>query len=68
MLEGRDLASVDQAIPFVAVLADRLSGNTDRALHTEVTVKYCDMVSYMTRLFACPGFTDEEMVELSLKK
>ena len=65
MLEARNLRDVDQVMPFVASLVDRLCGEVESCPVTHVVVMYTDMVQFMRRRFSEPGFTSAELEVLS---
>jgi Plavaka transposase len=64
MLEAKDLAGVDQVMPFVFALLDRLCGTTAATPRTTVCVLYQDMVATATSRFSEPGFTIAELEAL----
>jgi hypothetical protein len=65
MLEAKDLAGVDQVMPFVFVLLDRLCGTTAAAPNMTVCVLYQDMAATATSRLSEPGFTIAELEALS---
>jgi hypothetical protein len=65
MLEAKDLAGVDQVMPFVFALLDRLCGTTAAAPNTTVCVLHQDMIATATSRFSDPGFTIAELEALS---
>jgi Plavaka transposase len=64
-LEAKDLAGVDQVMPFVFVILDRLCGATAAAPNTTVCVLYQEMVATATSRFSEPGFTIAELEAIS---
>jgi hypothetical protein len=64
MLEAKDLAGVDQVMPFVFALLDRLCGTTAAAPNTTLCI-YQDMVATATSRFSEPGLTIAELEALS---
>jgi hypothetical protein len=66
MHEAKDLAGVDQGMPFVFALLDRLCGTTAAAPRTAVCILYQDMVATATSRFSEPGFTIAELLSSPL--
>ena len=61
MLEASDLRDVDQVMPFVAALADRLCGEADKMPVTRTTIPYMEMVDALMRRHEEPGFTEDDL-------
>jgi hypothetical protein len=65
MLEAKDLAGVDQVMPFAFALLDRLCGTAAAAQRKTVCALFQDMVATTTSRFSEPGFTIAELEALS---
>lgn len=67
MLEAKEYDSVDMVSPFLGAIIDACCGLTDTADVTQSYTDYADLVDFIYRRNDCPGWTEEELSNLSSK-